>query len=290
MGRTVMDVAILLGALQAPSGPLAGFSPPRDYTQFLTRGALRGARIGVDRRYFTLDYGGEPPFDAVAEQAIEAMRNLGAEIIDPVDSGDVYEYIGAVVTVMDYEFKVQIAEYLAGLQHTSMRTLADLIAFNTSHCPQEMKYFGQEQFEESEATSGDLTDPEYIAARQFALLMSRNFGIDAALAKDRLDAIVTPTWSAGVVPAAAAGYPSISVPVALTDDGRPAGLWMFGGYLEEPKLLALAYDLEQELQPRVQPRYVGNPPEWPDAGICSGLPKPHDQGHTWKNKPLRPKW
>src|SRR5206468_12502427 len=59
MARTVTDVAILLGALQAPFGPVAGHPVPRDYTTFLRRGTLSGARIGVDRRYFTPDYGGE---------------------------------------------------------------------------------------------------------------------------------------------------------------------------------------------------------------------------------------
>lgn len=35
-------------------------------------------------------------------------------------------------TVLLYEFKVQIAEYLAGLRRTRMRTLADLIAAGLS--------------------------------------------------------------------------------------------------------------------------------------------------------------
>src|SRR5262249_58811958 len=112
-----------------------------------------------------LDYGGEPPFDAVAERALAVMRQLGAEIIDPVDSGDIFLYGAAEFTVLLAEFKVQIADYLSGLGNTSMRTLADLIAFNAAHCRQEMKYYGQELFELSEATSGDLTDPDYLAAR-----------------------------------------------------------------------------------------------------------------------------
>jgi amidase len=290
MGRTVTDVAVLLGALQTPFGAVAGATLPQDYTRFLQRGALRGARIGVDRKYFTLNYGGEAPFDAVAEQAIATMRGLGAEIIDPVDSGDPFAYGDAEFTVLLDEFKVDVAKYMGGLTHTSMRTLADLIAFNASHCPQEMKWYGQEIFELAEATSGDLTDPDYVAARQLCIRLSRDEGIDAAIQRDRLDAIITPTWSSGTTPAAVAGYPNISVPVAITDDGRPAGIWMFSGFLQEPKLLALAYDLEQEIQPRVQPTFTGTPPDWKDAGICATLPKRHDMGHIWKNRPLRPHW
>ena len=290
MGRTVTDVAILLGALQTPFGSVAGASLPPEYTQFLRRGALRGARIGVDRKFFTLDFGGEAPFDAVAEHAIAVMRSLGATIVDPVDSGNPNLFGQAEFTVLLSEFKTQVAGYLANLNHTSMRTLADLIAFNEAHCPQEMKFYGQEIFELAQETSGDLTDPDYVAARTLCVQLSRAQGIDAAIQAQQLAAIVTPTWSFGTSLPAVAGYPNISVPVAIADDGRPAGIWMYSGFLQEPKLLALAYDLEQEIQPRVQPRFAGTPPDWTDAGVCASLPKPHDRGHIWKNKPLRPHW
>src|SRR5437867_3253566 len=108
MARTVTDVAILLGGLQTPFGAVAGAGLPQDYTQFLRRGSLRGARIGVDRKFFTLDFGGEPPFVEVAERAIEVMRGLGAEIIDPVDSADPPAFGEAEFTVLLSEVKVQI--------------------------------------------------------------------------------------------------------------------------------------------------------------------------------------
>ncbi len=68
----------------------------------------------------------------------------------------------------------------------------------------------------SEATSGDLTDPEYVAARTLCLQLSRGEGIDAALERDDLDAIVAPSYSFASTPAAVAGYPNISIPVGLT--------------------------------------------------------------------------
>ncbi len=128
----------------------------------------------------------------------------------------------------------------------------------------------------SEATSGDLTDPEYLAARMANLAFARG-GIDGALERDNLDAIVAPTYSFASSPAAVAGYPDISIPVGLTPEGKPAGLWMYSGFLQEPKLLGLAYDLEQEIQPRTQPQFLGTePPEPPDLGICSPVPtKPY---------------
>jgi len=265
MCRTVTDVAIMLGVMQTPAS---------DYTPFLQRGALNGARIGIDQRYFTEDYGGEPDLVAVAQQGLDVMQQLGA-ILVLTDTGDPFaddfKFYDDELTVLLYEFKGQIAQYLAGLQHTSLRTLADLIAFNIAHCEEEMKYFGQEIFELSEQTSGDLHDPIYLAARMANLIFAQG-GINGALQRDKLDAIVAPTYSFASSPAAVAGYPDLSIPVGLTPEGKPAGLWMYSGALSEGTLIGLAYDLEQEISPRSQPEFLGAvPPEPPDAGICSGL-------------------
>jgi amidase len=294
MARTVTDVAILLGTMQSPFGPVAGHSVPSDYTAFLRRGTLKGARIGVDRRYFTRDYGGEPDLVAVAQKGLDAMVALGATLVD-TDSGDPFAYFDAEFLVLLVEFKAQIAQYLSGLGHTKLRTLADLIAFNVAHCPAEMKYFGQELFEISESTSGDLSDPDYLAARALCLQLSRTEGIDGALQRDHLDALVAPTYSFASSPAAVAGYPNISIPVGLTPAGKPAGLWMYSGFLQEPKLLGFAYDLEQEVHPRRAPEFLGTvPPEPEDAGVCSALPskprvftgKAHLPHHIGTGKPL----
>jgi amidase len=119
--------------------------------------------------------------------------------------------------------------------------------------------------------SGDLNDPIYVAARTANLLFAQS-GIDGALQRDNLDAIVAPTYSFASSPAAVAGYPDLSIPVGLTPEGKPAGFWMYGGALSEGTLLASAYDLEQAIQPRSQPEFLGAvPPEPPDAGICSAL-------------------
>jgi amidase len=294
MARTVTDVAILLGVLQTPFGPVAGHALPSDYTTFLRRGTLNGARIGVDRRYFTPDYGGEDDLIAVVQRGLDAMAGLGATLVD-TDSGDPFAYFDAEFTVLLVEFKAQIAQYLAGLRHTSLRTLADLIEFNIAHCPAEMKYFGQELFEIAESTSGDLTDPDYLAARARCVQLSRAEGIDAALQRDHLDAIVAPSYSFASSPAAVAGYPNLAIPVGLTPEGKPAGIWMYGGFLQEPTLLGLAFDLEHELQPRSAPQYLGAvPPEPPDAGICASLPatphvftgKAHLSHHLGTGKPF----
>src|SRR5262249_37212070 len=138
MGRSVTDVAILLGIMQ---------SPQTDYTPLLQRGGLRGKRIGRDTRFFDYSYFGSGiPGDeqsvAFADHALNAMASLGATIV-PCDTGDVFAYISDEFTALLFEFRAQIADYLQTLSHTNMRTLADLIAFNNAHCPQELVFYDQ---------------------------------------------------------------------------------------------------------------------------------------------------
>jgi amidase len=269
MTRTVTDAAILLSALKSPFGRVANHQTPRDYTVFLDRGALRGARIGVDRRQFQPEYFGLPDINAVVDRAIDRMADAGAEIIDPVDPGDPFDWFDAEFVVLLNEFKGDIARYLSGLRNTDMRTLADLIAFNIEHCDEEMRHFGQEIFEISESFSGELDDPEYLEARRLCLRLGRNRGIDKALADNDLDAILSPSYAFGTSGPAVAGYPMISVPAGISSEGRPAGIWLSGGFLSEPTLIALAYAIEQLLDVRTPARLRGElPPELPDAGIC----------------------
>src|SRR5262249_22522585 len=159
-----------------------------------------------DRQMFSPELGPGDATNAVVEAALEVMRELGATLIDTT-TGDPLAYSDAEFTVLLWEFKVQIAEYLAGLKHSSMHTLADLIAFDRENCGAEMKYFGQEIFELAEATGGDLSATEYLDARALCVQLARDEGIDAALDRDRLDAIVAPSYSFASSPAAVAGYP-----------------------------------------------------------------------------------
>jgi amidase len=269
IARTVTDAAILLAAMQSPFGSVLGHALPSSYTSVLQRGTLKGARIGVDRRYFSSNYGAQSDLVAVSQRGLDAMQRLGAILID-TDSGDPFDYADAQTTTMVVEFKTQIASYLSSLTNTSIRTLADLIQFNFSHCATELRYFGQENFQLSQASTGDLNDPQYLAARATCIQLARTQGIDAALQRNVLDAIVAPGYTFAAQPAAVAGYPNISIPVGLTDDGKPAALWMWSGFLQERKLLAYAYDLEQELQPRQGARLMqGSLPPLPAAsGPC----------------------
>jgi amidase len=282
MARSVTDVAILLGVLQSPWGEVIGHQLPSDYTEFLDPNALDGARIGRDVRFFDYSYYGSGiPGDeltvAFAENALSVMESLGATIVD-TDTGDVFAYNGDEFTALLYEFRAQIADYLATLTHTNMRTLADLIAFNDAHCTQEMPYYGQEVFLLAEMFPGYPNDPAYIAARTHARTAARN-GIDNALAADDLDAIVAPHLTNSTGPAVA-GYPNLSLPVGIRDSGRPAGMLMYSTFLEEPALIGFGYALEQALNVRQQPQFLGSIIPIPNADLC--------QGHQNRGRPHLP--
>lgn len=272
MTRTVLDTAILLNVMRSPFGPVLGHSLPADYTAFLNP-SLDGLRVGIERRQFLPEYFALEPINAVVEDAITAMADAGAVIVDPVDTGDTYEWFDAEFLVLMHEFKGDIAAYLSGLRHTRsdtrMRTLADLIAFNQEHCEEEMTFFGQEIFELSEELSGDLNDAEYLAARNLCLQLTRTDGIDRVMAEHNLDAVLSPSYAFGSSAPAAAGYPVMSVPVGVSPEGIPAGVWLYAGFLQEPQLLRVGYGIEQLLSPREQPEFLGAvPADPPDAGLC----------------------
>jgi len=271
MARSVTDVAILLGVLQSPFGEVIGHQLPSEYTQFLTTNALQGAVIGRDVRFFDYSYYGSGiPGDeltvAFAENALSVMESLGATVVD-VDTGDVFAYNGDETLALFYDFRAQIADYLATLTHTNMRTLADLIAFNSAHCAQEMPYYDQDVFLASEMFPGYPNDPAYIAARTHARTAARS-GIDSVI-NSGVDAIVAPHLTNSTGPAVA-GYPNLSLPVGIRDSGRPAGMLMYSTFLHEPQLIGFGYALEQALNARQQPQFLCSIIPIPNGGFCTG--------------------
>jgi len=274
MCRTVTDAAVLLSAIvgvdpgdPATERPNGGTAERVDYTGFLEPGALRGARIGVARKEF---WGYSPEADRVCEAALVALSDAGAVLVDPADVPHAGEYDGAEWQVLLYEFKADLNAYLRDWAPTaSVKTLADLIAFNERERDREMPYFGQEIFEFAEA-KGPLTEQEYVDALETCRRLSRTEGIDAVMAEHRLDAIVAPTGSpawpidlvngdhflgASSTPGAVSGYPHISLPVGYSF-GLPVGLTLLGRPWSEGRLLGLAFALEQSMQVRRAPRYL----------------------------------
>ena len=271
MARTVRDAAILLGILTGADerDPVTVSSRTKghsDYTRFLDAGGLKGARIGVARQYF----GFNDATDKLMKEAIELIKSLGATIVDPANIKTNGKFDATENDVLQYEFKTDLNTYLASAPAAvKSRTLADLIKFNEEHRAQEMPFFGQEIFEQSEKR-GPLTDKKYRDALAKNHRLARTEGIDATLAKHKVDAIIAPTggpvWATDLVngdhftggyssASAVAGYPHITVPAGLAF-GLPVGLSFFGGAWSEPALIKFAYAFEQGSKARQKPRFL----------------------------------
>jgi amidase len=190
------------------------------------------------------------------------------EIDKAPDVGPLREY---EQTILKTELKVDLAAYLATTspEQVPSRTLADLIAFNKAHADRELALFGQELFEQSEATKG-LDDPDYLKAKAEAHRLAGPDGIDAMLAANNVTALVAPTlgpsWLIDPVlgdrfvgggagaPPAIAGYPHLTAPMGLVD-GLPVGLSFIGPAWSEARLLAYGYAYEQASHARQAPKY-----------------------------------
>ncbi len=271
MGRTVSDVAMLLGALTGVDprdGATAGSAghSRNDYTTFLRTDGLRGKRIGILRDAF----GFHEKVDAIMEEAIKAMRAAGAVIIDPVVIASPRGIGGWEHLVLQVEFKDGVNRYLAARgANAPVRSLADVIAFNEANAAMAMPYFGQETLIASNARPG-IDAADYLNARTKMLQGARADGIDATLLHDRLDAIMAPTggpaWTTDVVNgdhdsggesghSARAGYPSITIPAGFVS-GLPVGMSLFGTAWQEGPLLAMAYAFEQATKMRRPPTFL----------------------------------
>ena len=270
MTRTVTDASHLLNALQGvdprdPATRALVTRSRRDYASALVSGGLRGARLGVARNFF----GFSSAVDAQLEEALTALKAEGAVLVDPANFPTAGQFDDAEFEVLLYEFKDGLNTYLAGLGPQSLhKSLADLIAFNDREKEREMPFFGQEIFHQANE-KGPLTATAYRNALARCRRLSRRQGIDALVAKHRLDAIIAPTggpaWTTdhlngdhftggSSTPAAVAGYPAITVPAGAVA-GLPIGLSFFGPAWSELTLIRLAFGFEQATRHRRPPAF-----------------------------------
>jgi amidase len=270
MTRTVRDAAILLGVLAGvdPRDSATATSQGKtqsDYTRFLDPNGLRGARLGVARKYCGFHDG----VDKLMDDLLAEMKRQGAEIIDPADLPSHGKFDDTEFTVLLYELKTDLNAYLAGLGPAApVHSLQEIIDFNDRNRDKEMPYFAQDIFLKAQA-KGPLTDKQYLDALEANHRLSRTEGIDAVMDKFNLDAIVAPTagpaWLTDLVngdhagggssnAAAVAGYPDITVPAGFLF-GLPVGLSFFGRAWSEPTLLKIAYGFEQAVRARKPPRF-----------------------------------
>jgi amidase len=270
MARTVRDAATLLSALvgadtrDGATAQSAG-KIEADYTRFLDPNGLRGARIGVARKYF----GFSDSVDALMNNVLEEMKRQGAVLVDPADLDSHGKFDDTEFTVLLYELKADLNAYLAGRPDAQVHSLKDIIDFNERNKEKEMPYFAQDIFIKAEA-KGPLSTKEYLDALEADHRLSRAEGIDGVMDKFHLDAIMAPTagpaWLTDLVngdhtgggssnAAAVAGYPDITVPAGFIA-GMPVGVSFFGRAWSEPVLLKIAYGFEQATKVRKPPRFL----------------------------------
>jgi amidase len=270
MARTVRDVAILLGAMAGadPQDSATADSQGKmslDYTKFLDPAGLKGARLGVVRKYC----GFNDAVDQLMDTLIGEMKRAGAEIVDPADIPTIGKFDESELTVFYYELKADLAAYLARRGNTSVKSLKDVIEFNERNRDREMPYFGQDIFLKS-GQKGPLSTKEYLDALALNQKLSRAEGIDFIMDKFKLDALVAPTagpaWLTDLIngdhaaggsssAAAVAGYPNINVTAGFLW-GLPVGISFFGRAWSEPTLLKIAYSFEQLTKARQKPRFL----------------------------------
>jgi amidase len=258
MARTVTDAAILLGAMVGhdkadPITSDAVRNAAKDYTKFLDADGLRGARLGLVMQYTT-----RPELKEYAKKYIQILRASGAELIDVTFTPDYSRLGDDRLNVLEYEFKTDLAKYLTS-RGSKYKSLDDLIEFNTENKEKEMPKFAQELFQQS-AEKGSLTDKSYTEALARIKSATREDGIDAVLAKGKLDALVCPTSGVTWAIAAVAGYPYITVPLGLRE-GTATGMGFFGRAFSEPSLIKYAYAFEQKTKGRVAPLFLSTYPK-----------------------------
>jgi amidase len=269
--RTVADAAAVLGALTGIDARDSATSESAghflmDYTQFLDPNGLQGARIGIVRQYFGIN----EHADRIVEPLLSVMRERGAVLVDPANFANFEAFPGAQRTVLEYEFKADLKQYLAGRPDLPVHTLDELIAFNNAHAAEEMPYFQQELFISSQAR-GPLTDQAYVDALALDFRISRQEGIDDVMDRLELDALFAPTrspaWVIDVVnggrgfidsstPAALAGYPLITVPAGYAFGALPVGVTFMGRRWSEPRLMKIAFAFEQATRVRRPPKFL----------------------------------
>ncbi len=271
MCRTVRDAAILLGALTGadPDDPATAASAGKsqtNYAQYCDPNGLKGARIGVARKYF----GFSDTVDALMKDSLDVLQRQGATLVDPADIETLGKFDDSELLVFMYELKADLNAYLSRLGPSApVKTLKDIIEFNDRNRQKEMPYFGQDLFIKAEA-KGPVSEKEYVDALTKNHQLARTEGIDALMDKHNLDAIVAPTggpaWLTDLIngdhtaggssnAAAVAGYPNINVTAGYIL-GLPVGISFFGRAWSEPTLIRVAYAFEQATKARKAPRFL----------------------------------
>ena len=252
MAKTVADAAILMGALEGaapdPNDPATRACPPpaaRDYTRFLRRDGLRGARIGIPRAFFYertavgkgQPRGGlNPDVAKLMTEVIGILEREGAVVVDPADIPSIvaedpkenYAMWGICSganngrgrdedcsTAFKYGMKRDFNKWLASLGPSApVRTLTELREWNVAHKSRGALKYGQSNLDISDEMDLERDRARYEADRAKDIRLAATHGIDEVMKAQRLDALLFP-GGAGAALAARPGYPTVIVPAGF---------------------------------------------------------------------------
>ena len=301
MAKSVTDAAIMLGALEGaapdpndPATALCTRPPAQDYTRYLDAGSLKGARIGIPRAFFydkiavpgSKDTrGGLNPEQAkVMADAIDALKQQGAVIVDPADIPSIvttdtdHNFLtwntcsgvtdskgqdAGCSVVLKYGMKRDFNKWLDSLGPSApVPTLTALREWNITHTKAGSIKYGQSNLDVSDEMDVVADKARYEADRAKDLALSATHGIDDVMKENQLDALLFPGASGAAI-AAKPGYPTVIVPFGMVPNANipekfapkpaPYGVSFTAMACAEPKLLGLAYAFEQATKRRVPP-------------------------------------
>jgi amidase len=271
MAKTVTGAALLLQAMIAPDPTDPGSVSYPELPDLLpdpSNVSLDGNRIGVFRSYYGI--GTFPEVDALYDASVEVLRELGAEVIDPITYERPERDGSPEFDVLLYEFKAGLNDYLANHDiDPSIDTLAELITWNETNAEQAMPIFGQSIFIAAQEKGGlDATD--YLEALEASNEQMRT-ALSAILTDNDLDALFIPVngpaWKTDWIQgdrfsfggtsslAAVSGYPSVVVPAGLVHH-LPIGVGFVGTAFAEPELIQMAFAFEQATAARQDPQFI----------------------------------
>ncbi|CAN5886242.1 amidase family protein [soil metagenome] len=262
MTRTVADAVALFEVIAGydPADPVTEESRTRRterYADHLRADGLRGKRIGVARQISntgTVD----PEVLQRFEEALEALRRAGAEVVDSVRIPELETIQGSLWCP---RFKTDINAYLASRgANVPVKSLEEIISSGRYHPSIELRLRNFQQFRGPEEDEGCRQAAENVPRLQA--------GVRRVLSEQRLDALVYPTWNNpprrigdlntphgnnSYILSPPTGFPSITVPMGYVGDGLPVGLQIFGDAWSEPTLIEIAYGYEQATRHRRPP-------------------------------------
>jgi len=273
MARSVYDIAVSLNVMTGVDPADAATKKSqgkieKDYTAFLKKGSLKGARIGIARDFT----GQDAETDRIFNEAVATLKKEGAIIVDPLVFPDFFLRLKDNLSreIRSAEFPAQIGDYLKTTGPKYPKTIADLARLSNDPATgyrSPGKAVGMKWSAEHVVS---LDNPVYLAAKNEGLATMRATAM-AVFKKYQLDAIVYPTSPRPATPIDAAsgsgagapsrianhtGFPDLIVPAGMTKDGLPVTLSFLGPAFSEGKLLSYGYDFEQATAARKLPKHT----------------------------------